>query len=87
MYEKCKFDSWSVPGNPGASSDVADKVLLQEIDANDYVTILFNPRGLVARLSALAESGVTTLAVRPVAQDHASRLRLIEQVRGLIDRL
>jgi DNA-binding response OmpR family regulator len=53
LYEKCEFDSWSVPGNPGASSDVADKVLLQEIDANDYVTMLFNPRGLVARLIAL----------------------------------
>jgi alkanesulfonate monooxygenase SsuD/methylene tetrahydromethanopterin reductase-like flavin-dependent oxidoreductase (luciferase family) len=46
------------------------------------------PEGYVLdRPSALAESGVTTLAVRPVAQDHATRLRLIEQVRGLIDRL
>ena len=51
-------------------------------------TSLIGPEGYVLdRLSALAESGVTTLAVRPVTQDHASRLRLIEQVRGLIDRL
>ncbi len=51
-------------------------------------TSLIGPEGYVLdRLSALAESGVTTLAVRPVTQDHAGRLRLIEQVRGLIDRL
>jgi hypothetical protein len=56
-------------------------------------TSLIGPEGYVLdRLSALAESGVTTLAVRPVvqdpvAQDHASTLRLIERVRGLIDRL
>jgi F420-dependent oxidoreductase-like protein len=51
-------------------------------------TSLIGPEGYVLdRLSTLAESGVTTLAVRPVAQDHASRLRLIERVRGLIDRL
>jgi F420-dependent oxidoreductase-like protein len=51
-------------------------------------TSLIGPEGYVLdRLRALAESGVTTLAVRPVAQDHASRLRLIERVRGLIDRL
>jgi hypothetical protein len=51
-------------------------------------TSLIGPEGYVLeRLSALAESGVTTLSVRPVAQDHASRLRVIEQVRSLIDRL
>jgi hypothetical protein len=56
-------------------------------------TSLIGPEGYVLdRLSALAESGVTTLAVRSVVQDaaakdHASRLRLIERVRGLIDRL
>jgi hypothetical protein len=51
-------------------------------------TSLIGPEGYVLdRLSALAESGVTTLTVRPVAQDLASRLRLIERVRGLLDRL
>ena len=39
------------------------------------------------RLSALAESGVTTLTVRPIASDHAGKLRLVERLRGLIDRL
>jgi F420-dependent oxidoreductase-like protein len=51
-------------------------------------TSLIGPQGYVLeRLSALAESGVTTLTVRPVAKDHADRLRLIERMRGLIDRL
>ena len=51
-------------------------------------TSLIGPEGHVLdRLSALAESGVTTLTVRPVAQDHADRLRMLEQLRGLIDRL
>ncbi|MER6981678.1 LLM class flavin-dependent oxidoreductase, partial [Streptomyces carpinensis] len=51
-------------------------------------TSLIGPEGYVLdRLSALAESGVTTLSVRPVAQDQVGRLRLIEQLRGLIDRL
>jgi DNA-binding response OmpR family regulator len=35
------------------SSDVANKVLLLEMGANDYVTIAFSPRELVARLRAL----------------------------------
>jgi F420-dependent oxidoreductase-like protein len=39
------------------------------------------------RLSALAESGVTTLTVRPIAPDHAGRVRLVERLRALIDRL
>jgi DNA-binding response OmpR family regulator len=36
-----------------ASSDVADKVLLLEMGADDYVTIPFSPRELIARLRAL----------------------------------
>jgi DNA-binding response OmpR family regulator len=36
-----------------ASSNVADKVLLLEMGADDYVTIPFSPRELVARLRAL----------------------------------
>jgi DNA-binding response OmpR family regulator len=35
------------------SSDVVDKVLLLELGADDYVTIPFSPRELVARLRAL----------------------------------
>jgi DNA-binding response OmpR family regulator len=35
------------------SSDVADKVVLLELGADDYVTIPFSPRELVARLRAL----------------------------------
>jgi DNA-binding response OmpR family regulator len=35
------------------SSEVADKVLLLEMGADDYVTIPFSPRELVARLRAL----------------------------------
>jgi DNA-binding response OmpR family regulator len=36
-----------------ASSDIADKVLLLEMGADDYVTIPFSPRELVARVRAL----------------------------------
>jgi F420-dependent oxidoreductase-like protein len=51
-------------------------------------TSLIGPEGHVLdRLRALKEAGVTTLTVRPVTQDHASRLRLVEQLRGLIDQL
>jgi DNA-binding response OmpR family regulator len=46
-----------VPGLPlvilSASSSVADKVLLLEMGADDYMTIPFSPRELVARLRAL----------------------------------
>ena len=46
-----------VPGLPlvilSTSSNVADKVLLLEMGADDYVTIPFSPRELVARLRAL----------------------------------
>jgi DNA-binding response OmpR family regulator len=46
-----------IPGLPlvilSGSSDVADKVLLLEIGADDYVTVPFSPRELVARLRAL----------------------------------
>ena len=47
----------SIPGLPllilSASVDVADKVLLLEMGADDYVTIPFSPRELIARLRAL----------------------------------
>jgi len=46
-----------IPGLPflilSASLEVADKVLLLEMGADDYVTIPFSPRELIARLRAL----------------------------------
>jgi DNA-binding response OmpR family regulator len=51
-----KIADW-IPGLPlvilSGSVDVADKVLLLELGADDYVTIPFSPRELVARLRAL----------------------------------
>ncbi|HZB30613.1 MAG TPA: LLM class F420-dependent oxidoreductase [Streptosporangiaceae bacterium] len=45
---------------------------------------LVGPLGFVTeRLAAFAESGVTTLNVTPIAPDHKSRLKLIEQVKHL----
>jgi DNA-binding response OmpR family regulator len=53
----CKKITNLVPGLPlvilSGSSDVADKVLLLEMGADDYVTVPFSPRELVARLRAL----------------------------------
>ena len=53
----CKKIANLIPGVPliilSGSSDVADKVLLLEMGADDYVTIPFSPRELVARLRAL----------------------------------
>jgi DNA-binding response OmpR family regulator len=53
----CKKIANLVPGLPlvilSGSSDVEDKVLLLEMGADDYVTVPFSPRELVARLRAL----------------------------------
>jgi DNA-binding response OmpR family regulator len=53
----CKKIANLVSGVPllilSGSSDVADKVLLLEMGADDYVTVPFIPRELVARLRAL----------------------------------
>jgi len=53
----CKTIANLIPGVPllilSASSDVADKVLMLELGADDYVTLPFSPRELVARLRAL----------------------------------
>src|ERR1700747_154842 len=53
----CRKIANLIPGLPlvilSASSKVADKVLLLEMGADDYVTIPFSPRELVARLHAL----------------------------------
>jgi DNA-binding response OmpR family regulator len=55
--EICKKIANWIPGLPlvilGGSSNVADKVLLLEMGADDYVTVPFSPRELVARLRAL----------------------------------
>ena len=53
----CKQIANVIPGLPlvilSASPDVTNKVLLLEMGADDYVTIPFSPRELVARLRAL----------------------------------
>jgi DNA-binding response OmpR family regulator len=53
----CKKIAGLIPGLPlvilSASSDVTDKVLLLEMGADDYVTIPFSPRELIARLRAV----------------------------------
>jgi two-component system, OmpR family, alkaline phosphatase synthesis response regulator PhoP len=53
----CKKIAHLIPRLPlvilSGSSDVTDKVILLEMGANDYVTIPFSPRELVARLCAL----------------------------------
>jgi F420-dependent oxidoreductase-like protein len=47
-------------------------------------TSLVGPLGFVTeRLAALAESGVTTLNVTPIAPDHKTRVELIEQIKHL----
>jgi DNA-binding response OmpR family regulator len=53
----CRTIANSIPGLPlvilSACSDVTDKVLLLEMGADDYVTVPFSPRELVARVRAL----------------------------------
>ncbi len=47
-------------------------------------TSLIGPKSFVAeRVAALRESGVTTLNIAPMAQTHAERLALVEQIRDL----
>jgi DNA-binding response OmpR family regulator len=52
----CKKIANLIPGLPlvilSGSSEVTDKVLLLEVGADDYVTVPFSPRELVARLRA-----------------------------------
>lgn len=56
-YDLCKRIAQLIPGLPllilSARSDVADKVLLLEQGADDYVIIPFSPIELVARLRAM----------------------------------
>ena len=52
----CRKIAKLIPGLPlvilSGSSDVTNKVLLLEMGADDYVTVPFNPRELVARMRA-----------------------------------
>lgn len=56
-WDLCREIAHSIAGLPlmvlGPSPDVADKVLLLEMGADDYLTSPFSPRELVARLRAL----------------------------------
>ena len=56
-WDLCRKIADSISGLPlvvlSASPDVADKVLLLEMGADDYLTIPFSPRELVARVRAL----------------------------------
>jgi DNA-binding response OmpR family regulator len=56
-WDLCRKIAKLIPGLPlvilSASSDVADKVLLLEMGADDYVSIPFSPRELVDRLRAV----------------------------------
>ncbi|WP_066905336.1 LLM class F420-dependent oxidoreductase [Millisia brevis] len=48
---------------------------------------LIGPEGHIAdRVAALAESGVTTIDVTPIAGDSAGRVALIEKLRKIVDR-
>jgi F420-dependent oxidoreductase-like protein len=64
----------------GKKNEAAAKVPFELLQK----TSLIGSRGFVAeRVAALRESGVTTLNVGPIAADHASRVKLIEQIREL----
>jgi DNA-binding response OmpR family regulator len=56
-WDLCRKIADSISGLPlvvlSASPDVADKVLLLDMGADDYLTVPFSPRELVARLRAL----------------------------------
>jgi F420-dependent oxidoreductase-like protein len=64
----------------GKKQEAAEKVPYELLQR----TSLIGTEGFVRdRLAALKESGVTTLNVTPIANDHQSRVRLIEKVRDL----
>jgi DNA-binding response OmpR family regulator len=60
----CREIAGSAPGLPflilSTNSDVVDKVLLLEMGADDYLTIPFSPRELVARLRAVMRRATRT---------------------------
>jgi F420-dependent oxidoreductase-like protein len=83
-------------GYPEAAKQIQDLYLAgQKKEAEAAVpedllikTSLIGTEGHVRdRLSALAESGVTTVTVRPLAADHAGRIRQVERLRALADEL
>ncbi len=69
-WDLCRKIADSISGLPlvvlSASPDVADKVLLLEMGADDYVTLPFSPMELVARLRALMRRCVTGQSGKPV---------------------
>jgi F420-dependent oxidoreductase-like protein len=80
-------------GYPEAAAEIQDLYLAgrkKEAEAavpEDLLakTSLIGSEGHVReRLAALAESGVTTLTVRPLTRDHGERVRLIEKLRGMV---
>lgn len=86
----CRF------GYPEAAKTIQDLYLAgQKREAEAAVpedllvkTSLIGSEGHIRdRLAALAESGVTTLTVRPKAPDHAGRVKLVERLRTLLDQL
>lgn len=74
-YDLCKSIAQLIPGIPllilSARSDVADKVLLLEEGADDYVTIPFHPVELAARLRAL---------IRRASRDSTENVCVFEDV-------
>jgi DNA-binding response OmpR family regulator len=69
----CKDVAGAFPDLPlvilSTSSDVADKVLLLEMGADDYVTVPFSPRELVARLRALIRRASRATLERATLED------------------
>ena len=73
-YDLCRKIANLIPGLPlvilSACSEVAEKVLLLETGADDYVTIPFNSRELVARLRAMIRPA-TRVALESLDLDKA----------------
>jgi DNA-binding response OmpR family regulator len=85
--EVCREITKVAPGLPivilSAKSDVADKVLLLEIGAHDYVTKPFSPRELVARVrAALRRSARVDVGDVFVFADVAVNFAKMEVTRG-----
>jgi DNA-binding response OmpR family regulator len=83
----CREITQVAPGLPivvlSAKSEVADKVLLLEIGAHDYVTKPFSPRELLARVrAALRRSARVDLGDVFVFADMAVNFAKMEVMRG-----
>jgi two-component system, OmpR family, alkaline phosphatase synthesis response regulator PhoP len=74
--ELCKEIKAQAPALPivvlSAASDVADKVLLLELGADDYVTKPFSPRELLARVRAALRHSARTVTADVVTFDGIS---------------